>query len=305
MANKPKKAVNVTEVEFSNLDKVFYPKTGFTKGEVILYYSKISDVLLLYLKQRPITMKRFPDGVNGLFFYEKQRPSHAPKWIKSSKVARADGTKIDYCLVNDLRSLLWMANIANLEFHTFLHQVPNLSRPTAIAFDLDPGAPADIIDCCKVALKLKDLFDSLKLKSYPKTSGSKGLQIYIPINSACSYKKTKDFSHTVAMALERHDPKLVVSKMQKHLRKGKVLIDWSQNDEHKTTACAYTLRAKDEPFVSTPVTWAEIFAAVAKKKPSLLDFDSEAVLKRVKKLGDIFSPVLTLKQKLPALKIEL
>jgi bifunctional non-homologous end joining protein LigD len=288
-----------TQVEVSNLDKVFYPQTGFTKGQVIDYYINVSPVLLPHLKNRPISLKRYPDGVNGFFFYEKECPPHRPKWIKTANVARKDGSEINYCVMNDLPALVWAANLADLELHTFLHCAPRLETPTALAFDLDPGAPADLVDCCRVAVWLREMFAELKLECFPKTSGSKGMQVYVPINTPTNYEKTKAFAHAVAETLERKFPEVVVSKMQKALRAGKVFVDWSQNDVHKTTVCVYSLRAKDHPTVSTPVTWDEVAAALKKRNAAALTFESGAVLKRVEKKGDLFAPVLTLKQKLP------
>jgi len=294
--------VEGTKVGVSNLNKVLYPEAGFTKGDVINYYIQIAPHVLPHLKNRPLTLKRYPDGVDGPFFYEKQAPAHRPEWLKTTRVPKSDGTHIDYCLLNDLPSLVWAANIADLELHTFLHRAPALLRPTALAFDLDPGAPADIVQCCEVGLLLKALFDSLKLEAFAKTSGSKGLQIYVPLNTpAVTYEKTKAFAHAVALSLEREAPKLVVSKMQKSLRPGKVLVDWSQNDDHKTTVNVYSLRAKPRPTVSTPVTWEEVAATFTKKDAKRLTFESRDVVKRVKKLGDLFAPVLTLKQKLPVI----
>jgi bifunctional non-homologous end joining protein LigD len=293
--------VDGTTVEVSNLQKVMYPETGFTKGDVIDYYIKISKHLLPHLKNRPITLKRYPDGVDGFFFYEKQCPPHRPKWIKTTDVPKSDGTDIHYCVMSDLPALVWAANLADLELHTFLHTAPAIGRPNALAFDLDPGLPADVLTCAQVGLKLKALFDALGLESFPKTSGSKGLQVYVPLNTATTYAKTKAFARAVAELLARELPGLVVSDMKKSLRKGKVLVDWSQNDDHKTTVNVYSLRAKDHPTVSTPVTWKEVAAAVKKKNAKLLSFKTTDVLKRVKKHGDLFAPVLTLKQKLPAI----
>ena len=304
MAVKSQLKVGGTTVEVSNLAKIFYPKTGFTKGQVIDYYIKISPFLLPHLKNRPITLKRYPDGVEGFFFYEKQCPASHPKSMKTAKVARKDGSLIDYCVMNDLPSLVWAANLADLELHTFLHRAPAIDTPTALAFDLDPGPPADIVLCCQVGLWLRDMFKNLKLECFPKTSGSKGLQVFVPLNTRVSYDKTKAFAHAVAESLEREFPKIVVSKMQKHLRPGKVLVDWSQNDPHKTTVCAYSLRAKEHPTVSTPVTWEEVTQALKKKKSKLLAFEADDVLKRVQKHGDLFAPVLKLKQKLPPLKTD-
>jgi bifunctional non-homologous end joining protein LigD len=300
----PKQSLNVkgTKVDVTNLNKIFYPRAGFTKGDVIDYYVRVSPVLLPHLKDRPITLKRYPDGVEGIFFYEKRCPPHRPKWIKTTKVAKTEGGEIDYCVINDLPSLIWAANLADLELHTFLHKAPSIGRPTAIAFDLDPGPPADIVLCCKVGLWLKGLFDALNMQSFAKTSGSKGLQVYVPINTAATYDKTKAFSHAIAELLESQSPDTVVSKMQKSLRPAKVLVDWSQNDDHKTTVNVYSLRAKDCPTVSTPVTWEEVEAA-SRQRNANLAFEAKEVLNRVQKMGDLFAPVLSLRQKLPSISV--
>ena len=290
------RTVNVT-----NLDKVLYPETGFTKGDLINYYIRISPVLLPHLKDRPITLKRYPDGVDGLFFYEKKCPSHRPKWVETTKVSKSEGGAINYCMMNDLPTLVWAANLADLELHTFLHKAAAIGRPTSIAFDLDPGPPADIVACCQVGLKLKTIFDALEMESFAKTSGSKGLQVYVPLNTPVTYERTKAFAHAVAQLLEREFPETIVSKMQKNLRRGKVLVDWSQNDDHKTTVNVYSLRAKRRPTVSTPATWNEVAEALKRKDSAVLTFEYDDVLKRVGKLGDLFSPVLELKQKLPRL----
>jgi bifunctional non-homologous end joining protein LigD len=299
MAVKATLDINGKKVDVSNLDKIFYPKTGFTKGDIIDYYVRISTVLLPHLKDRPISLKRYPDGVDGFFFYEKNAPAHRPKWIKTTRVPKTEGGEINYCVMNDLPALVWAANLADLELHTFLHRAPALHRPTTLAFDLDPGAPADLVLCCKVGLWLKTLFDKLGMESFPKTSGSKGLQVYVPLNTPVTYDKTKPFSLAVAQLIEKQFPDIVVSKMQKSLRAGKVLVDWSQNDEKKTTVNVYSLRAKERPTVSTPVGWNEVIRALKKKDAKLLTFESQDVLKRVETLGDLFAPVLTMKQKLP------
>lgn len=291
--------VEGTEVEVSNLDKVLYPKTGFTKGAVIDYYIRIAPLLLPHLKDRPITLKRYPDGVEGFFFYEKRCPIHRPKWVKTTKVTRAEGDDINYCVLDELPALVWAANLADLELHTFLHKAPAMRRPTALVFDLDPGAPADMVQCCQVALWLKTIFDALGVETFAKTSGSKGLQIYVPLNTAVTYERTKSFARAMADLLEREAPDLVVASMEKARRKGKVLVDWSQNDDHKTTVNVYSLRAKDHPTVSMPVTWKEVEKAVRKKNGTHLVFEAGEALKRADKLGDIFAPMLTLKQKLP------
>ena len=286
-------------IEVSNLEKVFYPKTGFTKGQTIDYYIRISTVLLPHLKDRPLTLKRYPDGVEGLFFYEKRCPPHRPDWIMTHAVPRSEGGNIDYCVMNSLSALVWAVNLADLELHVFLHQAPKIAQPTAVVFDLDPGAPADIIDCCRTALQLKTLLETVKLQCFPKSSGSKGLQVYVPLNRAVTYEKTKAFARDIAGELQRAAPESVVSSMQKAMRKGKVFVDWSQNDDHKTTVCVYSMRAKEQPSVSTPLQWEEVEAALKKKNAKALAFEPEAVLKRVEKHGDLFAPVLKLKQSLP------
>ena len=247
MAAKSQLEIGGLKIDVSNLDKIFYPKTGFTKGQLIDYYINISPWLLPHLKDRPITLKRYPDGVEGFFFYEKQCPASRPAWIKTTKVPRKDGSEINYCVMNTLPALVWAANLADVELHTFLHRAPAIETPTALAFDLDPGPPADMVQCCQVGLWLKELFAKLKLECFAKTSGSKGLQVFVPLNTRVTYDQTKEFAHAVAESLEREFPRVVVSKMQKNLRNGKVLVDWSQNDPHKTTICVYSLQLRSSP----------------------------------------------------------
>ena len=300
MSQKAELNVEGKKLAVSNLNKVLYPKAGFTKGQVIDYYIRIAPVLLPHLKDRPLTMKRYPNGVEAEFFYEKNCPVHRPKWVKTTKVwSEGNNRNMDYCLANDLPTLVWAANLADLELHTSLARKNNVARPTMMVFDLDPGAPADIVQCCQVGIWLRDLMSEMKLKSFAKTSGSKGLQIYCPLNTPVTFDQTKELSHALAEHLEREHPGLVVSRMAKALRKGKVFVDWSQNDEHKTTICVYSLRAKEQPTVSTPVTWKEVEAALKKKNAKLLTFTSDQVLKRVQKHDDLFEPVESLKQKLP------
>ena len=286
----------------SNLDKVFYPKAGFTKAQVIDYYARIARVLLPHLKGRPLTLKRYPEGVEGPFFYEKRCPRHAPKWVRTHPIwSEGNHDWVHYCLADDLPTLVWAANLADLELHTSLSMAKEIERPTMLVFDLDPGPPADIVLCCRVALWLRDFFDSAGLRSFPKTSGSKGLQLYVPLNTRLSYEDTKPFAHALAERLEREHPSEVVSKMLKKLRSGKVLVDWSQNDARKTTVCVYSLRAKERPTVSTPVEWHEVEACLAAEDPARLVFESGQVLERVEAKGDLFAPVLTLVQRLPRL----
>ena len=300
MSKKAELVVEGRTLAVSNLNKVLYPKANFTKGEVIHYYIQIAPVLLPHLKDRPLTMKRYPNGVEAEFFYEKNCPSHRPKWVQTATVwSEGNQRNMQYCLAQDLPTLVWAANLADIELHTSLSRKKDVARPTMMVFDLDPGAPADIVQCCQVGLWLRDILGAMKLQSCAKTSGSKGLQVYVPLNTAATYDQTKALSHGLAELLEREHPKLVVSKMSKALRKGKVFVDWSQNDEHKTTICVYSLRAKEQPTVSTPIRWEEVEETLKKKKASLLTFRCEQTVARVEKMGDLFQPVETLKQKLP------
>ena len=300
MSKKAELVVEGRALAVSNLDKVLWPKAGFTKGEMIHYYIQIAPALLPHLKDRPLTMKRYPDGVEGEFFYEKNCPGHRPKWVKTAKVwSEPNQRDIDYCLAQDLPTLVWAANLADIELHTSLSRKKNVERPTMMVFDLDPGAPADIVQCCQVGLWLREILQRMNLRSWAKTSGSKGLQIYVPLNTAVTYEQTKGLSHALAEYLEHEHPELVVSKMSKALRKGKVFVDWSQNDQHKTTICVYSLRAREQPTASTPVTWEEVEQTVKKKDGKRLVFRCDETLARVEKMGDLFEEVETLKQKLP------
>jgi bifunctional non-homologous end joining protein LigD len=300
MPDKAQLIVKGKKLAVSNLNKVLYPKVGFTKGQVIDYYIRIAPVLLPHLRDRPLTMKRYPNGVEGEFFYEKNCPSHRPKWVKTAKVwSEGNNRMMNYCLAQDLPTLVWAANLADLELHTALSRKSDINRPTMMVFDLDPGSPADIVQCCQVGLWLRDLLDKMKLKSFAKTSGSKGLQVYVPLNTPMTYDQIKKVSRALAQYLEGEHVDLVTSNMSKAVRKGKVFVDWSQNDEHKTTICVYSLRAREEPTVSTPVTWDEVENCLKKKKADLLKFRSDKVITRVQKMGDLFEPVEKLKQKLP------
>ncbi|HWG87218.1 MAG TPA: non-homologous end-joining DNA ligase, partial [Candidatus Acidoferrales bacterium] len=290
------------QIKLSNLDKVLYPKAGFTKGQVIDYYARIAPVLIPHLASRPLTLKRYPEGVEGFHFYEKNCPAYRPEWMKTAKVWSPGNNRfMYYCVVEDLPTLVWLANLADLELHVSLSRAPEMQQPTVIAFDLDPGAPANIVQCCQVAVWVRDIFGRFGLESFPKTSGSKGLQVYVPLNYKVTYNETKPFARAVARLLEDSHRDLVVSDMKKSLRSNKVFVDWSQNDDYKTTVCVYSLRAKDQPTVSTPVTWKEVENCLKKGDPELLVFTSEQALKRVEKSGDLFEPVLKLKQELPQL----
>ena len=286
------------ELTLSNLDKVMYPEVGFTKGQVIDYYTRIAPVILPHLKDRPLTLKRYPNGVDGPFFYEKNCPDHRPSWVKTQAVwSDSNDRDIDYCLAQDLPTLVWAANLADLEMHVTMAKAKTPHKPTMVVFDLDPGAPADIVTCCRVGLLLKEHFDDVGLQAFPKTSGSKGLQVYVPLNTPTTYDVTTPWSKKVAELLEKEHPDLVVSKQKKELRVGKVLVDWSQNVDSKTTACVYSLRARSRPTCSTPVTWDEVAACAAGRLR--LVFETEDVLARVDEHGDLFEPVLTMKQRLP------
>ena len=299
MTNKTLVDIAGTRVELTNLEKVFYPSVGFTKAQVIDYYARIAPVLLPHLAHRPISLKRYPDGVTGSYFFQKQSPPHRPDWIETTPI-QSKGRQIDYCLINDLPALIWASNLANLELHTFLHRVPEIQRPTMLAFDLDPGQGVDLLLCTQVGLWIRDLLKDLGITCFPKTSGSKGLQLYVPLNSPTDYEKTKGFAHQLAQRLAGEHPDKIVTKMNKKLRVGKVFVDWSQNDEHKTTVCVYSLRATDRPTVSTPVTWEELGETLQKKDSKRLLFEAQDVLDRVKNYGDLFAPVLSLKQQLPS-----
>ncbi len=289
------------QIKLSNLDKVLYPAAGFTKAHVIDYYVRVAGVLLPHLKGRPVTMKRYPDGVAGSHFYEKNAPSHTPAWVEIFPVPRRGvEAPIRYILINNLPTLVWSANLANLEIHPFLHRAPEIGTPTEVVFDLDPGEGADVMSCADVAFLLKEKLDGLGLAAYAKVSGSKGMQISVPLNTPATYEVTRPFAHGLAEVLAREHPDRIVSEMAKELRKGKVFIDWSQNAETKTTVGVYSLRAqRAHPFVSLPVAWEELKAARKKGDAGRLFFEPDAALKRLETTGDLFAPVLTQQQRLP------
>jgi bifunctional non-homologous end joining protein LigD len=283
-------------LKLSNWDKVLYPKTGFTKGDLIAFYARIAAVVVPHLRDRPLTLKRYPNGVESAYFYEKQSPSHRPDWVQTVRIG-----DIDYTLAQDRPTLIWLANLADIELHTSLSLAPEPERPTMLVFDLDPGPPADIVQCCEVGLVLHGLFEQLHLESFAKTSGSKGLQLYVPLNTQITYAHTKPFARRVAELLEQRMPELVVSRMTKRLRPGKVLVDWSQNDIHKTTVNVYSVRARERPTVSTPVTWEEVRRCRDAGDAEMFTFDTAQVLERIRDQGDLVAPVLSVVQQLPAL----
>jgi bifunctional non-homologous end joining protein LigD len=288
-------------VRVSNWSKVLWPRTGFTKGDLVDYYLRVADTLLPHLEGRPLTLKRYPNGVDGQHFYEKQSPSHRPEWVHTVPVATGRKT-IDFTIVDSPATLAWLANLADIELHTSLSRADRIERPTMLVFDLDPGPPADIVRCCEVGLILRGLFEGLGLLALAKTSGSKGLQVYVPLNTPdITYEDTKPFAKAVAELLERQVPDLVVSRQTKTLRPDKVLVDWSQNDEHKTTVNVYSVRARERPTVSTPVDWDEVQACLDAGDPGLLVFDTEQVVARIAERGDLFARALAEVQRLPQL----
>lgn len=292
------------EVTLSNLEKVMYPAAGFTKGQVIDYYIKVSKFILPHLEDRPLTLKRYPDGVTKEFFYEKNASKHTPKWVETASVRRKrKAGNIRYVMLNNLPSLVWAANLASLEFHVLLAKAANVQRPTSIVFDLDPGPPADFLACAGVAIRLRDVLEEMGLRSFVKSSGSKGLQMYAPLNTAVSYEQTGPLAKALAEGLQRAEPGLVVARMAKELRGGKVFIDWSQNSETKTTVAVYSLRAKhEEPFVSFPIDWDRLERAVKKEDREVFLVTPDKAVRRLEKEGDLFGEVLKLKQKFPAPK---
>ena len=287
--------------QVSNLDKVLYPSTGFTKAQVIDYYKRVSPVMLPHLEGRPVTLKRYPDGVEGGFFYERECPSHHPDWVRTVAVpGTRDGKVVHYCEVDNLSTLVRLANLAALELHTMLARGGDLSRPDFVVFDLDPGAPADILDCAWAAHRIREVLQDEGLHCFPKTSGGKGLHVYVPLNSKATFERTKSFANTVALLMEKRYPKRMVAVQRKEERKGKVLLDWGQNEAHRSTVCAYSLRARQRPFVSTPLSWDELEELRGGGDPSALYFEPWEVLQRVKERGDIFADVLEMKQELPS-----
>jgi len=288
------------KLTLSNPDKVYWPGPGFTKGKMVAYYRAVASVIVPHLKDRAVTLKRYPEGVDGFSFFEKNCPKHRPDWVRTVDVDRKkDGKTIHYCVGWDEATLVWMANLGSIELHVSLSRASNLMRPTAMVYDLDPGAPATIVECAELALEMKKRFAKLGLEMFPKTSGSKGLHLYVPLNTAATFEQTSGLAHTVALELEAEMPDLVVSTQRKTEREGKILIDWSQNGPHKTTVSVYSMRARDLPTCSTPVTWREVSACAKKGDPETLQFTADDVVKRVRKKGDLFKPVLSLKQKLP------
>ena len=292
------------QLKLTNLQKVLYPATGFTKQQVIDYYARIAPAIIPHLSGRALTLKRYPNGVDDQFFFEKNAPKHRPDWINTVPIwSEGNNRTMHYVEVSDLPTLVWLANLAAIELHPSLSLAKDVMCPTVIAFDLDPGPPANIVQCCQVGLWLREIFEHFGMQSFPKTSGSKGLQVYVPLNTKTSYDQTKPFAHALARLLEQEHPEQVVSDMKKTLRTNRVFVDWSQNDEHKTTICVYSLRARERQTASTPVSWEEVERCWKKKDADLLVFEAAQTGARFEKSGDLFEPVLKLKQKLPSLGV--
>jgi bifunctional non-homologous end joining protein LigD len=282
-----------------HLDRVVFPAAGTTKAALLAYYMRAADAMVPHLRNRLLHMHRYPEGVEGPRFWQKECPEFRPEWVATAPVwSRDKGSDIHYCVIDGLAPLLWAVNIGSLELHTSLHLRGDLHRPTTLAFDLDPGLDVDVLRCGEVALLLRDLLAAIGLASHVKTSGSKGLQVYAPLNTAVGYAETKPLARAIAETLEAHAPERIVSRMTKPLRAGKVLIDWSQNTEHKSMVCAYSVRARERPTVSTPVIWDEVEAAIAADDPARLAFEMDDVLARIERDGDLFAEVLTVQQRI-------
>ena len=294
------------ELKLTNVEKVLYPKSGFTKGEMIDYYVKVAPVMIPHLSGRAVTLRRFPEGVEDLdaAFFEKRCPKHRPKWVKTATVeAGPRAGKIDFCVCDGLPTLVWMAQLATVEFHPSLSKARAPKRPGVLAFDLDPGPPADIVDCCRVAIRLRDLFGHFGVKCFPKTSGSKGMQVYVPLNSKkVNYEVTKPFAKAIAQLLEKQTPDLVISKMKKVERERQGLRRLVPEPRRKTTIAVYSLRAREQPTASTPITWDEVEEVADSGDKSKLVFEADAVIDRIERHGDLFAPVLELEQEVPDLE---
>ncbi len=284
-------------LRLSNLDKVLYPQAGFTKAQVVDYYARIGEVMVPHLADRPVTLVRWPDGVDSQSFFEKRCPSHAPEWMHSAAVS----DDLNQCVLDDLPSLVWAANMAALELHTPQARVSSPDRPDSMVFDLDPGPGTSVLDCCRVGLDLQGVLAELGLESVAKTSGSKGLHLAVPLHTEVTDDDTKGFALALGQLLANREPEQVTVVMRKDLRKGKVFVDWSQNDRHKTTVCAYSLRGKPHPTVSAPVSWDEVSDTLDAGDADALTFEAPEVLERVERLGDLYDANLELEQKLPEL----
>jgi bifunctional non-homologous end joining protein LigD len=289
-------AVGDRTLRLSNLNKILYPEVGFTKAQVIDYYARIAVVMLPHITGRCITMRRWPNGVDEPSFFEKRCPGHRPDWLPVGVGPGDSRGGIEYCRLEEPAALVWTANLAALELHGPMARCGDIETPTTLVFDLDPGSPASMAECCRVALVIRDILSAVGLDAYAKTSGSKGLQLYIPLNRPHTHRHAADFAHAVGRLAAKQEPDLVVVEMNKSVRSGKVFVDWSQNSRHKTTIAPYSLRAKAHPTVSTPVRWDEVQQGGA---GAPLWFEATDVLNRVDRLGDLFAPVADQEQDLP------
>ena len=286
----------------SNLEKDLYPSYGFTKAHILEYYRRMAEFILPHLQDRALTFKRYPEGVDQDFFFEKRCPSHRPAWAKTAEIIRENGERMTVCLVNDLETLMWVENLASLELHVPLARAGSPETPDSLVFDLDPGDPANILDCARVALILRDLLIPLQLTSYVKTSGQKGLHVFVPLNrKETTFEDTKKFSKAVAEIMQKNYPDLVTAKMAKEYRKAKVFINWSQNDSSSTMICVYSLRARGKPYVSFPLAWRELENLAGQGDPEKLQLIHSEAVRRAEKQGDLFREVLVKKQQLPHL----
>lgn len=288
------------KLSLSNLEKDIYPSHGFTKAHILEYYRRISPFILPHLKDRALTLKRYPDGVEKEFFFEKRCPSHRPSWVATAEITQHDEEPITACLVNDLSTLIWVENLAAIELHVPQYRSSSPGTPDFMVFDLDPGDGADILSCAQVALILRDMLEEMKLASYVKTSGQKGLHVFVPLNNQeTTFEDIKKFSKAMAEILQSNYPEMVTAKMAKEYRKGKVFINWSQNDPGKTMICVYSLRAREKPVVSCPLAWKELEETAGRGRPEVLDILHDDAVRRAEKTGDLFRDVLTKKQKFP------
>jgi bifunctional non-homologous end joining protein LigD len=285
------------ELSLSNLDKVLYPETGTTKGEVIEYYARIAPTMLPHLAGRALTFNRFPNGVEHKGFFEKRCAKHRPEWLPTAPGPGDHNGTIEYCVIDEPAALVWAANMAALELHAPMALAEDLDTPRMVVFDLDPGPPAAIRECARTALAIRDVLAAVELEAWPKSSGSKGLQLYVPLNTPCTHDDAGSFALAVGQLLEKQDPTKVLTSMTKADRKDKVFVDWSQNVRHKTTIAPYSMRARPHPTVSTPVTWEEVEAAA--DGATELRFLWTDVLERLEHGGDTFAPVLSVEQVLP------
>lgn len=297
-------SVEGRNLELSNLDKVLYPEVGFSKAEVIDYYARVAPSLLTHCRARCVTFRRFPNGVEGKSFFEKRCPSHRPSWVPTAPGPGDSNGEIGYCVIDEPAAVVWAANLAALELHTPMARFRDLDAPQMVVFDLDPGPGTDVETCCEVAIELREVVDSVGLELFAKTSGSKGLQVYLPLNTdldpgegpSHTHQECADFALAVGQVLERRSPRRITTTMAKSERTGRVFVDWSQNSRHKTTVCAYSLRARPTPTASTPVTWDEVAAAAG---GASLSFVAGEVLERIEVHGDLFAPTASLVQRLP------